>query len=208
METIMDFLKNSQKLRVIPDEIKGISNGIIQEVCPEYFMVCLDDANNLSIQDNIEIIISADNCLIRFDTKVIKIEGKTVYFSIPKEFRYIQRREYTRVDINIPIKLREFNELEYINSFSENISGGGMQIISTKYFDIGNLLEAKFNVFEAKDINTVLKVLRIDSQSENKEECHLSGEFEDISNADRTAIIQLCFKRHLELKCKEDIMSD
>ncbi|OGI21470.1 MAG: hypothetical protein A2287_02395 [Candidatus Melainabacteria bacterium RIFOXYA12_FULL_32_12] len=199
----MDFLKNNQELKIIPSEIKGISNGIIREIYPQYFTVQLDNVNDdlLRIGDHIEIIVPMKDYMIRFEVQVNLIDGNLVHFSLPKQFRRIQRREYTRVNVNIPVKLREVNNSNNINSIIENLSGGGMKLVSSEDFDIDSLLEANFSILSRKDINTVLKVLRTDKY--NSKEYNLAAEFKEISNVDRTAIIQLCFKRQLELKCKE-----
>ena len=204
-EAIMDFLKDNQKLRVIPKEIRGISNGTIKEVCPQYFVVELenDKSGFLKVRDIIEIIIPVDSYLVKFEAEIIELKANSVHFLIPKQFKFVQRREYTRVDINLPVKLKELdNEQEPLTSTAKNISGGGMLVMSSKNFDFGALLEARFSIFPKKDIKTLFEILRV-NQSETDEGYCLAGEFKEISNADRTAIIQLCFKRQLETKCKE-----
>lgn len=201
----MDFIKNNQKLKIIPDEVKGINSGVVKEVNPLYFTVHLDNPNTdlPSIGENIEVIIPLDNCLVRFDTKIAEVNANIVKFSAPEKCRYVQRREYTRVNVNIPVNLKENSDSESINSITQNLSGGGMQILSSKNFDTGNLLEANFSILNRSNITTLLEILRTNDYDNNSKEYSLSGEFKQISNIDRTAIIQLCFKRQLETKCKE-----
>lgn len=203
METSMDFLKNNQELKVIPSEIKGISNGIVKEITPSAFTVQLNniDKDLLKIGDSVEIIVPVNNCLVRFEAKINSIDTNFVAFSLPNKFRRIQRREYTRVSVNIPVKLRELNTSTGVDSVANDLSGGGMRLISDRDFDINNLLEANFRILARKDIKTVLRILRINKS--NDKEYTLAGEFKEISNIDKTAIIQLCFKRQLEIKSKE-----
>lgn len=200
----MDFLKINQKLKIIPDEIKGISSGIIKEIYQDFFTVQLDKNNNsLAVGQNIEIIISGENCLTRFETKIFEIKGDIANFLIPEKFKNIQRREYTRININIPVNLKKPAAAnESINTSTEDLSGGGMKVMSESSFDIDTLLEAKLSINTKKNIKTLIKILRVDTCEQNLKKYHLSGKFKEISNADRITIIQLCFKRQLELKCK------
>lgn len=200
----MDFLKKDQKIKVIPENIEEISGGTIIEVASDYFSVSLNNPHNdLEIDSNIEFIITDKDFLIRFEAKIIQIKDNVVCFSLPQEFKYMQRREYTRVDINIPVNLTEINNPDTsADTLTTNLSGGGLQVISRENFDIGTLLKAKFNILNKKDVRVVMEILRMDKNLQNNEEYLLSGEFADISNTNRTAIIQLCFKRQLELRCK------
>ena len=203
MEISMDFLKNNQELKVIPTEIKGISSGVVKEITPPGFIVQLNnvDKDLLKIGDSVEVIVPINNCLIRFESKINSVETNFVTFSLPNKFRRVQRREYTRVNVNIPVKLRELNASTGVDSIMQDLSGGGMRLISDKGFGINSLLEADFKILARKDIKTMLKILRINKF--NDKEYTLAGEFKEISNVDKTAIIQLCFKRQLEIKSKE-----
>lgn len=204
-EAGMDFLKDNQKLRIVPDEIKEISEGIIREIHPEYFVVQLESTKGepLKLEGIIEIIIPTEKCLIRFETKVIELSNNIVRFSTPDKVRHVQRREYSRVNIKLPVELRRLDDsYDIIYSVSQNLGAGGMHILTDETFDFGTLLQAKFTIFSKKEISAIFEVLRT---SEDKQESfyHIAGQFKKISNSDRTAIIHLCFKKQLESNYKE-----
>ncbi|MFH0703295.1 MAG: PilZ domain-containing protein [bacterium] len=197
-------LEINQKLKIIPKEIKKISTGIITKIESPYFIVSFQKNNFFEVNTVVEIIIFTEICLIKTETEIAKIEGNSVYLVIPEEFSYIQRREYSRVDINIPVNLTELNNPENkITLMTKNLSGGGMQLISPKIFDKGVLFGIEFEVFDKKNITGMLEILRIDKNCQNNNEILLSGRFKELANLDRITIIQLCFKRQLELKYKD-----
>lgn len=200
----MDFLIKEQKVRVIPADVKGIAEGIVLDGNQESLTVVFDnfEENFFEGGSEVEVIIPTEKCIIRFESNIAEIDGKSIKLTIPDEIRFIQRREYTRVELNIPVDLKEYDCPEaIIKSSAMNISGGGMQVAAPLSFDEGVLIEAEFNILMNKPIKTVLEILRVDENDINNE-YFLSGRFNQISNTDRTAIIHLCFKKQLEQRCK------
>lgn len=198
----MDFLKINQNIKIVPDELKGIFSGTITYADSEYFEALLSHLN-ADLTGDAEVIISTDSSVVIFKTSVIQAKDNLVRFTIPGKFKHTQRREYLRVDINIPVELKTSGkEDNAIKSSTENISGGGMQLTSPQKFDVGALLFAKFNVLDKKSINTIVEVLRIDKTEHNNKKYFLAGKFTEISSNDRAALIQMCFKKQLEKRCK------
>ena len=198
----MDFLKINQNIKIVPAGANGIFSGAIVSVSSEYFEALLSNLNR-DLTGNAEIIISTGSSIVIFKTSVVEAKDNLVRFVIPLEFKRIQRREYLRVDINIPVELKTTDKQDNpIHSSTQNLSGGGMQLTSPQEFDVGALIFAKFNVFDKKSINTILKVLRVDKTQQNNKKYFLAGKFAEISNNDRVVLVQICFKRQLEKRCK------
>lgn len=200
---MVDFLKKNKSFKVVPGNIKEISNGTITDLEKDHFIALLDKSVRLKPDDVVEIIVPDQNNLVKFDSTVIKIDKRVIHLTIPEEVRHIQRREFSRVNISIPVRLNEINNPEStLDSVTKNLSGGGMQLIIDKTFNVGSLLKAKFVILDKNSIETILEVLRVDSDDQSNKEYYLSGKFKDLSNTQRTALIQVCFKRQLELKFK------
>jgi len=200
---MIDFLKKNINIKIIPCKINEISNGTIIDLKEDSFVVQLHKASLLEQGEIIEIIIPDKSKLIKFESTVIQRKEMILYLTIPDEARYIQRREYPRVNISIPVSLNEINDPDNtLDSVTKNLSGGGMQVVSEKTFFVGSLLRAKFVIFDKSSIETVLEVLRVDRNEQSGKKYYLSGRFKDLSNTQRTALIQMCFKRQLELKYK------
>lgn len=215
----MNFLKENLILTVIPDNVDGISKGVIKKINSDNFIICLDrpNLNKIKIPPSLEVTIQTEDCLIRFITDFIKIRENELCLAMPKNHKIIQQREYARARINIPVDLKEImnpNNADNTSSqiFTANIydlSSGGMKFILNNYFNEGTLFEAKFNVLENKKIVTLIEILKVDYfindevSSQNDKNYIFSAKFKEIDKFNRFAIIQACFKRQLELRCKE-----
>jgi len=200
---MIDILKKDRHLKIIPCSVNEISNATITDLKENCFIVLLDKIVSLKQNEVIEVIIPDQSNLIKFESTVIQIIENLLYLTIPEKVRYVQRREYPRVNISIPVTLNEIsNPDSTLDSVTKNLSGGGMQVISDKTFFVGSLLKAKFSIFDKNSVETIMEVLRIDKNDQPGKGYYLSGRFKDLSNVQRTALIQMCFKRQLELKFK------
>lgn len=201
----MKYLKNNQRLKIVPDDASGVLTGVIKSMSPVSFVVAVEspDSPMLKQGEVFEIVISDETCILSFETKITEIKDSLVCFSMPENFRLVQRREYPRVDISIPVSIKELsteNGVEFLGTTS-NISGGGLKVTAPGVVNPGMLVETQFKILNVKNIKTILEVLRTE-HPDGGSDFFVSGKFKEISNADRIALIQLCFKRQLELKCK------
>jgi len=202
----MDFLKAGQKLKLVPAEIRELSEGLITQVSNDGFIVATSNLNSeqLALGADLEVICPSENCLIRFESKVLDtINPDKILLSTPVNIRYVQRREYTRINMAIPVKvvLQERPD-DFMEVLMCNISGGGIQFESERNFDIKSHISVSFTLSGKHEINAKLEVLRAQNE-DNSGKWVISGQFSKISNFDRTTIVQLCFKRKLELNCKD-----
>jgi len=196
----MNLIKENQKIKIIPDRIDKIAVGFIISACRESFVAEINNPSSLIPGSSPEILISGEDYMVMFTSKVNKTVRNNVWFSIPSKFTFIQKREYPRINVNLPVSLKQSNETPETQAVTANIGGGGMQIVSSADFELNSVLNAKFNLSNKKEINTSLEILR---RKEEDEKFFLSGKFNKISNFDKTSIIQFCFKHQLELKCKK-----
>jgi len=209
----MNHIKENQKIKIIPDNISEISTGVIISVNHEGFVAQIENSSAkpslLSIGQNPEILISLDNCMILFTAEISKIENENdnvkVFFSGMSKITFVQKREYPRVKTNVPVFLTTAscpqNVLEQGTII--NIGGGGMSIVSPMEVNSKCFLKASFKLSGKKEINTVFEVLRVASENNaDNKKFLISGKFGEISNFDKTSIIQFCFKHQLELKCR------
>lgn len=200
----MEFIRENTDIKIIPSSIRGISSGKIASVKEDFFVVKISNFNSQYFQKDAgcEVIIADAASLITFNAVIKSVGTESIEFLKPSKYRTIQRREYARIDLNIPVKIRDItsSDPDEEESISKNISGGGLQILTSQDFYKGAKLEAKFKIFDDKSVDTILEVLRVNNESSGQ--YSISGRFIKISNRDRTEIIQLCFKKQLERSCK------
>jgi len=191
----MNPIKENQKIKIIPAKIEEFSMGVIISACKDFFVAEVNNTELVTTGSNSEILISSEDYMVLFTSKINKIERNNVFFTVPSRFNIVQKREYPRIDTNLPVLLKKTDENTETKATIINIGGGGMQICSSVKFNSNCLLNARFALPNKKEINVLFEVLRSDLEN-NK--FLISGKFKTISNFDKTAIVQFCFKRKLE----------
>lgn len=198
----MNFLETGLSLKIVPESIKNIKSGTILNVDENLFTVELKGTlDSLLIYSEVEVLVNINSGVLKFNTTIQKIENNILSLIIPEKYSTVQRREYPRIKINIPVTIEQ-NEGTNKETSTDDISGGGMKIFSDKEIERGIEFVAKLKITNGKNIKTIFKVLRTTKESQDNKDFILSGKFADISHSDRTTIIQLCFRKQLEQKFK------
>lgn len=197
----MNFLETGLSLKIVPENIKNIKSGTILKIDENLFTVKFSgNADNISPNTEVEVFVNINNGVLKFNTIIQKVENDIFFLEIPEKYSTVQRREYPRIKMNIPVIIEQDEERQEETNTDE-ISGGGMKIFSNKKLDYGSELIAKLKIANGKHIKTAFRILRT-SKEDNSNEFILSGKFTDISHSDRTTIIQLCFRKQVEQKFK------
>lgn len=187
------MLKLNQKIKIVPENIKDSTSGTITAINEGQIKVKLNSIKALESQ-NVEIYINEVNCLLCFKTQVTGQDKDTIMFPYPQHIQNIQRREYRRIEINLPIECQNNNE--NFQAESINISGGGIKLKTLKNIKSTKNISIKLPL--GNGIKTDLEVLNTESLNDF---FTASGWFKNINNTDRIYLIQYCFKKELELRC-------
>lgn len=195
----MGFLKQNSNLIIMQQgSLKSFKTKVLK-TDGENFEVAKGDIN-FEKNENAEFILKNDNNIIKFNSSFLDEKGDKFIFKIPKEHLLIQRREYKRVSLKLPVDLR--NDSQSIKAQTVDISGGGMKIALNTIKSKNDLLNTKLYVLNKRTIDSIFEVLRVEEDKMEKNKFFLSGSFKKIKGEDRTTLIHLCFKQHLEMKCK------
>lgn len=234
----MEFLKLNQKLQIVLEENKNMTKSCVSQIIdydnssmlvaePTY----KSQPTAIPIGTVIEVLAVDPNCVYSFTTSVIgrQAQPPSLWLSLPETYRRVQRREYVRVNIKMPILITikgdtdvKYDSLTtnilaediyregYFNTISIDISGGGTKIFSPIQFESDTILNMLIRL-PMKEISTSARVVRSDLNQKISEKDMLPKDyakfnyitalcFKEIEDADRSTIIQLCFKRQLELR--------
>lgn len=198
----MNFLETGLGLKIVPESIKNIKSGTILNIEGNLFTVELNGTvDGLLLYSEVEVLVNINSGVLKFNTTIQKIENNILSLIIPEKYSTVQRREYPRIKINIPVTIEQ-KEGIIKETNTDDISGGGMKIFSDKEIERGIEFVAKLKITNGKNIKTIFKVLRTTKENQDNKDFILSGKFADISHSDRTTIIQLCFRKQLEQKFK------
>ena len=221
---LVNHIKKNQKIKIIPANIENFSMGIIISACKDFFVAEVKNSSLLMTGSEPEILISTEDYMVMFTSKINKIEHNNVFFAVPSKFTIVQKREYPRINTQMPVFFKETVNGQETEAETINIGGGGMQFASSVKYNLNCILNARFTLPNKKEINTLFEILREEADCEQRlkgglcppetpfrasnqaADCKqrlegkffLSGKFQTISNFDKTTIIQFCFKRQLE----------
>ncbi|MFA6988669.1 MAG: PilZ domain-containing protein [Candidatus Gastranaerophilaceae bacterium] len=200
------YLEIGRNIRITSfDNLEETKRGKISSFNSSEIVIAFELSQSLKfIQEDRDKIfnISLANVknLVKFSSKIINIDKNIVTIEKPFDFQIIQRREYTRVNTEIPVIFFDKNGNSF-HCFTNNISGGGMQVSTSCVLVLGESFEVEIK-FKNYTVKAFLEVLRIEKNIE-KNQYFIAGIFKKIQNVDRIYLIQSCFKKQLELRSIE-----
>ncbi|AZR73857.1 hypothetical protein BBF96_10940 [Anoxybacter fermentans] len=129
---------------------------------------------------------------------------------LPAEVKRIQRREFVRLEINIPLYYRLIDESEkiplesdssgsrqYIKTYTLDISGGGVRFYSDEIMEVNSNLEIKLGLKGIEEEVIFGKIVRNQEKEEGGYEVGVA--FESISSSVQDRIIGWIFDKQREL---------
>ncbi|MBN1798880.1 MAG: PilZ domain-containing protein [Spirochaetales bacterium] len=116
--------------RVFSADKKTAVNGIITRHLPDALVFeSLDSLEKFSNEDEVILVTHNYTGLYGLKTRVLKGENKTIYMANSEDIVTIQRREYFRKNIYLPILLRrEDSKDEPDYAYIRDLSAGGLSV--------------------------------------------------------------------------------
>ena len=162
------------------------------EVCEDCFKVKLKNKRKYEVEESIEMFTMTPKGQLYFETIVKEVQDDILSIWFPITFKYLQRREYSRIHIDKEITLKDSEKS--IETKVIDISAGGLKVETKHPLEL--LKSYIFTIkIENKDITTKFEPIRIESSQNG---FISSGRFKDIDNYDRIALVQYCFRKQIE----------
>lgn len=132
METI---ISKNQEFIIISREVTNASKCTVTNVSDKnYFDVKLVSDEKYTPDENVELFAVSGSGILYFETKLKNADGRILTVNFPEKTSLIQRREYTRVDINKNILI--YTDEKTIRATITDISAGGMCMITDYPMDL------------------------------------------------------------------------
>lgn len=234
----MEFLKLNQRLQIVYDDGSNITKSCASQIMDydNNSMLIAEPTNKANIIDIpvgtvIEVLAIDSKCVYSFNSSVLgkQTNPPSLWLSLPETYRRIQKREYVRVNVKLPIIVNIIAETEiaercltsnilsgpviaegFFTTSSIDISGGGVKVFGPLEFKANSIVKLMIRL-PMKEITTSAKVNRSELNDKISQKDFDNHEFakynfitafsyKDIEDSDRSTIIQLCFKRQLELR--------
>lgn len=182
----------NKEFNIISRSIDNATTCSVVDVNEDCFTVKLHRNYKYEKDESVELFTMTSKGQLYFETIVKEVNEDKVSVWFPLSYKYLQRREYSRIQTEQEI------DLEYkgnkITARISDISAGGLKVITTE--QLGLLQEYKILIsVENKSIETIFEPIRIETTTKGFVS---SGRFKDISNYDRIALVQYCFRKQIE----------
>ena len=181
-----EYIQKDKDYYILSRSIDNAAKCRITDAEEEYFTVELSRSGRYEVDESVE------KGQLYFETIVKEVNGNKVSIWYPINYKYLQRREYTRINIDENVEL-ETDALKYTAKLLD-ISAGGMKISTKEQLELLKKYEVKINI-ENKEIKCEFEPIRIEA---NSEKFISSGRFTELSNYDRITLVQYCFMKQIE----------
>ncbi len=127
--------------------------------------------------------------------------------ALPYNIKKIQQRAFVRIDLVIPVQIRAILEdgmldETVISASTKDISGGGVQIVTSHLWEIGTKLMVTIHYPQIGSLTFKCDVVRVYQPQSELTVFWVGIRFLEIAETDRGNIIKLIFKKQLEQRRK------
>ncbi len=189
-----NYISKNAKFRIIPTDPEGATVVTVEDIALDYFTIKPETEEGLKPQEHIEFFSLTPQGLLYFESIIKEISEDGIKVLYPISHKFLQRREYTRVDLDKAIEL--YDETTPIPSKIIDISAGGLKLSSTEQLLLTKDYKISVNLDVNVSVNCLFHPIRI--ESDNMLGYTVSGRFMLLKNIDRIALVQYCFKKQME----------
>ena len=203
-----ELLQNAKDFKIIPGNFK--SSGEFEVISVEDDEInaklrLLDDSElqDYSVGSKVEVFGVNPLGLIYFESSVLKKDGYDVVLATSSDYSIIQRREYSRVNMNQGnVIFKDISDDVIVEI--EDISAGGIKLISKMPLELDKYYDIEIKLSNNMIIDCALSPIRIKEINYKNEKVYsISGKFVNLENADRIVLVQYAFKIKIEEQNKE-----
>lgn len=189
-------ITDNKEFYILSRSIDNAEQCKVIEVCEDCFKVKLKNPRKYETDESVELFSMTSNGQLYFETIVKEVQNDIISIWFPITYKYLQRREYSRVYLNKTITLKSGNNV--INAHVIDISAGGLKISTKEQLEL--LKEYMVSIeIENKTLETTFEPIRTEALSSG---FISSGRYKNISNYDRIALVQYCFRKQIENSSK------
>ncbi len=188
-----DQIYENKEFSILSRSIDNASKCIVTGVFEDCFKVKLETKNKYEKDESVELFTMTPNGQLYFETIVKEVENDIIFIWYPISYKYLQRREFSRVRLEQDIILKPAENKDIAAKIID-ISAGGLKVITTEQLQLLTDYEININI-ENKQVCISFEPIRIESENSG---FISSGRFKNISNFDRISLVQYCFRKQIE----------
>lgn len=182
----------NKEFNIISRSIDNATKCSVIAVNEDCFTVQIGGNYKYEADESVELFTMTSKGQLYFETIVKEVNENKISIWFPLSYKYLQRREYSRIQTEQEVEL-EYKDRTIIAQISD-ISAGGLKVITQEQLQLLEEYKTSINV-ENKVVKTIFEPIRIETSNLG---FISSGRFKEISNYDRIALVQYCFRKQIE----------
>ena len=191
-----NYIVKDKEFKIIPKDVTGATKCVVSDMNVDYFSVNVMSKEVFEPNDSVELFSITPQGLLYFETFVKNVNGDNVDMIYPVSHKFLQRREYTRIDFTKNILLKEKESGNNIKATVLDISAGGMKLTTSEEMGLTKDYKVNFEIDKNVAIDCYFQPIRI--EADNLSGYTVSGRFKILKNIDRITLVQFCFKKQME----------
>ncbi len=185
-------IEQNKEFNIISRSIDNASKCIVTDVFEDSFAVKVPKSSKFETGESVELFTMTHKGQLYFETLIKEINGDILTIWFPILYKYLQRREFSRVKIEQNIELN-FNNNK-TDAVISDISAGGLKVKTKCQLEL--LKEYSINInIDNKLIKTIFEPIRTEALQDY---FISSGRFKNLTNYDRINLVQYCFTKQIE----------
>lgn len=181
-----------KEFNILSKAVDNATTCKVNAIFDEFFEVTLNTSEQYKAEESVELFAMTNKGQLYFETIVKEVNENKLLIWFPISFKYLQRREYTRITINKEIQIN--NQPAKII----DISAGGLKLKLNNQLTLLQEYPISINL-NNNIINCNFLPIRI---SANNNEFISSGKYTNLNSHDKIALVQYCFGKQIENKNK------
>lgn len=182
----------NKEFNIISRSINNACKCDVIEVCEDCFKVKLKKSVKYETDESVELFTMTPNGQLYFETIVKNVEDNIVSVWFPITYKYLQRREFSRVTTDKEIILSRNDKS--LTAKILDISAGGFKLSTQEQLELQCEYQTEFQI-ENKIIKCSFEPIRIEAIQNYFVS---SGRLKNLANYDRIALVQYCFRKQIE----------
>ena len=177
-----EILENKE-FSILSRSIDNATKCKVVRVDEEEFEVELETSGKYEVDESVELFAMTSKGQLYFETIVKEVKDNLVSMWFPINYRYLQRREYSRINVNKEVTLVKGKKK--IIAKIIDLSAGGFKVLTDEQLDL--LAEYSFEIkIDNEKAKCTFEPIRIET---NGDKFISSGRFNNITSHDRIALV-------------------
>ena len=193
-----ELVKIDQNVTIVPRNFNYTNKGMVTEVSPKGFRMKMKyPTTGLKEKVYCEFYSQTPNGILYFSSFASEIKNNEMFIANPIKHRFLQRRQFTRIQFLTETTMVDKDGNEYQIS-TVDLSAGGLKFRTDLSINLDQEYKIKIQLGEDQTVECWLQPIRMEKQDTGK--FMLSGRFVNQVNVDKMSLIQYCMNKNMEAK--------